>query len=876
MAEIHDLLSRYPRGLSIKEISQKLRRHRNSVSRDLQVLLLSGQVLQQAFGITRVYSLAQRTPVSRILHYTSDMVLIVDHSGTMIDANTPFLTFLSCRFDELEGKNINSEEHPLFCAIKTCSAGDFPPGTSLSATYQVSTENRVCHLKIKKINTVFEDGAPGFVFIIEDVTSEIISRDALKRSESNYRAVVETFPGMVIRFLPDGTITFANQAFLSYFHSSSGEIRDGTFFSLVNTGDLEMLRSHLADLSPEYPSASLSLRVIPAGGSPVWTTWTIHAIYEEEHGLIVYQATGRDISPEIDAKEREIENSRELAFLTIKSRDFLTMDQDTDIYSCIARHLREMIPRAAVAVYAIDPMGKKFTIKSLIREDNPLERGRVLKQDCIDLTCSLAEEETQTDEIKEALSSGSLADIGGYLYHCLIRQSIHGGFERAKVDINGKQACSAGLVWNGSLIGAVEIVTGTDSAPINRAFIETYLNMASLALQRRESEQALNLSEERFRRITAINPLPISIIDQLGRYTYLSPHFTEIFGYTLEDIPTGKEWFMYAFPNLAEQKIARETWKQDLADSVPGVIRPREFRVRCKDGLFKVILFLPVSMSDGQQLIVYEDVSPRLEAIQTRNLLFDIFRSSHDGILSTTINGRILSWNPAAERIYGYTLEEVTGKDVRIIEPPSLKGEISSILEQVNRGECITDYETKRMRKDGRLIDVSLTISPVYRDGDTITGVSTIVRDITSHKAEERLRDAETRYQDLVNNINVGVYRSTGDPEGKFIWGNTSLLRILGYDSMDELQGIAVSDIFAHSGGRAELLGELRKNGFVKNREIILRRGDGTAAHVLVTALATFSTDGSISYINGIVEDVTGQRLLEQKVARLTRNRKKA
>ncbi len=327
-------------------------------------------------------------------------------------------------------------------------------------------------------------------------------------------------------------------------------------------------------------------------------------------------------------------------------------------------------------------------------------------------------------------------------------------------------------------------------------------------------------------------------------------------------------------PRRAENRTGN--LKKDLADSVPGVIRPREFRVRCKDGLFKVILFLPVSMSDGQQLIVYEDVSPRLEAIQTRNLLFDIFRSSHDGILSTTINGRILSWNPAAERIYGYTLEEVTGKDVRIIEPPSLKGEILSILEQVNRGEYITNYETKRMRKDGRLIDVSLTISPVYRDGDTITGVSTIVRDITSHKAEERLRDAETRYQDLVNNINVGVYRSTGDPEGKFIWGNTSLLRILGYDSMDELQGVAVSDIFAHIGGRAELLAELRKNGFVKNREIILLRGDGTSAHVLVTALATFSTDGSISYINGIVEDVTGQRLLEQKVARLTRKRKKA
>lgn len=874
MADIRNTLSKHPRGLTIKELSQKLHRHRNSVSKDLHALLLSGQVLQQAFGSTRVYSLAHRTPVSRILHYTSDMVLIVDQNGIMIDANTPLLTFLSCSPEELDGKNINSEAHPIFNAIKTCSTRDSAGETPLSTTFRITTENRFCHLKIKKINTVFEDGASGFIFIIEDVTEEEISREALIRSESQYRTIIDTLHEMVICFLPDGTITFANEAFLSFFYSSPHEMQDGTFFSLVDNGDMDELRSLLAGLSPGYPAASISLRVIPAGGIRAWTNWTIHAIHEQDTDHLTFQGAGSDITRNIKAKEREIEICRELDFLSIKSREFLKIDTGTDIYNCIARHLTEMIPGAAVAVYTIDPRGRTFTIKSLIR-DISRERDRDLKQDCVDRTWSLAEEETQTEEIEETLSSGSLSDIGAYLYHGLTRQSLNRGFERATVEIDGRQACSAGLVWNGSLIGAVEIVTVKDSAPINRAFIEIYLNMASLALQRWESEHALNISEERFSRITTINPLPISIVDPSGHYVYLSPHFTEIFGYTLVDIPTGKEWFMYAFPNLAEQKTARDTWKRDLAESVPGVIRPREFRVRCKDGLFKEILFLPVSMSDGQQLIVYEDITPRLDAVQTRNLLFDIFRSSHDGIYSTTLNGRLLSWNPAVERIYGYTSEEAIGKDVRMLEPPSLRGEISSILEQVKRGEYIVDYETKRMRKDGKLLDVSLTISPVYREEHTIMGASSIIRDITSHKAEERLRNAEMRYQDLVDNINVGVYRSTGDPEGKFIWGNTSLLRILGYDSMDDLQEIAVSDIFARSGGRAELLTELRQNGFVRNREIILRRGDGTAVHVLVTALATFSPDGSVSHINGIVEDITGQRLLEQKVARLTRNRKK-
>jgi len=268
---------------------------------------------------------------------------------------------------------------------------------------------------------------------------------------------------------------------------------------------------------------------------------------------------------------------------------------------------------------------------------------------------------------------------------------------------------------------------------------------------------------------------------------------------------------------------------------------------------------------------VYEDITPRLEATQTRNLLSDIIRSSHDGIFSATIDGRVLSWNPAAERIYGYSAGEVEGTAVNMLEPPHLRGEIASIFDRVRHGESLVQYETQHVREDGRVVDVSLTISPVYQEDGSIMGASTIVRDITTQKAEERLRDVENKYQDLVDNINVGVYRSTGDPKGRFIWGNTSLLRILGYKTLNELQEVPVSDIFTRSTGREELLSELKMNGFVKNLEIALRRGDGPVIHVLVTALATFNPDGSISHINGIVEDITGQRLLENKVAQLYR-----
>jgi hypothetical protein len=209
------------------------------------------------------------------------------------------------------------------------------------------------------------------------------------------------------------------------------------------------------------------------------------------------------------------------------------------------------------------------------------------------------------------------------------------------------------------------------------------------------------------------------------------------------------------------------------------------------------------------------------------------------------------------------------GKDIALLFPPHLPGEKDRILAMVQSGKFIPELETERVRKDGAVIDVSVTISPVFDRDGTIIGVSTIVKDITAKKAAERFRELESRYRSRVDAINVGVYRSTGDPGGRFVWGNSSLVRILGYSSFEDVADIPVSDHFLHIGGRRELLDDLRHSGFVKNRELLLRKKDGSTLHVLVTALATFAPDGGIVFINGIVEDVTENRILARKLASL-------
>jgi PAS domain S-box-containing protein len=231
---------------------------------------------------------------------------------------------------------------------------------------------------------------------------------------------------------------------------------------------------------------------------------------------------------------------------------------------------------------------------------------------------------------------------------------------------------------------------------------------------------------------------------------------------------------------------------------------------------------------------------------------------SGETIVGYSTDGSITSWNPAAEKVFGYTEEEMLNKPVTNLVPQNKRAELKTIFSKVMAGESVGGYEIKMTGKGGSPVDIALTISPITSENGTIVGASSIARDITGEKMEQYLREHEDQYRTLVEDLNVGIYRSTGDPRGKFIWGNTALLNILGYHSISELQGINVIDMFSAPDGRIELLGELRKHGFVKNHILHLSRADGNPISVCVTALAEFDKDENVVFINGIVQDITG------------------
>ena len=140
------------------------------------------------------------------------------------------------------------------------------------------------------------------------------------------------------------------------------------------------------------------------------------------------------------------------------------------------------------------------------------------------------------------------------------------------------------------------------------------------------------------------------------------------------------------------------------------------------------------------------------QRMQAKNFhLAAIVDSSEDAIISITLDGNVLSWNKGAEHLHGYPAPEVLGRSISIVVPPVCYAELPDIFQRVGRGEFIERFETVRVSKDGTLLDVSLTISPVRNDADQVVGASIIARDITAKKREEAER------QQMIEELNEAL-----------------------------------------------------------------------------------------------------------------------
>jgi len=248
-----------------------------------------------------------------------------------------------------------------------------------------------------------------------------------------------------------------------------------------------------------------------------------------------------------------------------------------------------------------------------------------------------------------------------------------------------------------------------------------------------------------------------------------------------------------------------------------------------------------------------------------------IVESSDDAIISKDLNAIINSWNKGAERIFGFTAEEAIGKPITILIPLDRRDEETEILARIRRGERIEQFETVRQRKDGSLINVSLTVSPIKDDHGKIIGASKIARDITQSKeARERLQRALDFDETVMSSMGEGLY--TVDTEGRLTFMNPAAQRILGW-TLDELLGRCMHDVTHHTrpdgtpfpGEDCAGFQVLREGKTLTEYQDVFIRKDGTFFDVVYSSSALRSGD-KITGLVVVFRDVTERKRAGQEI----------
>ena len=475
-----------PRGMTITEITKQTGIKRNSAAKYLEMMHISGKVDCQLIGTAKVFSIAQRVPLSAFLCFSRDFIVVLDSSGSITQINDRFLEDAGIKKEDVIGKTIDEARLPIVSSPEAETAIAGTRGEQTVTDIHCREKGRDADYHMQVIPTVFEDGRSGLTIVLDDVTAE----------RQNYR---------------------------------------------------------------------------------------------------------------------------NMEFLARTAMELVDMPLESNIYQYIADRVAELVPGAKVDVNALNENLKNFSIKALADRNFHDALHRILGRDPIGLELPMLEifSGSHKDQAFKVIKKGSaeflLEDREGprsiSLYDLCFQRIPKDQCSEIMRDQGIGKVNIFLIFWKNEFFGAVSIFLGRNDTIENIHAVESFIRQASIAISQRMTADRLRRSEEWFREMANISPHPISIIDRKGRYLFINLAFTKMFGYSLEEVRNGREWFRIAYPDPKYRKMALEAWKADLEKSQIGEFRPRRFKVRCKNGEKREVLFTPVTLSNGAQFITYVDVS---------------------------------------------------------------------------------------------------------------------------------------------------------------------------------------------------------------------------------------------------------------------------
>jgi len=418
------------------------------------------------------------------------------------------------------------------------------------------------------------------------------------------------------------------------------------------------------------------------------------------------------------------------------------------------------------------------------------------------------------------------------------------------------------VIENGHVVLVAGLANKSDPyKESDAAYISLLLEGMWNIIQRKKVEDKYRAEREKLDILTENAPFGLVMIEKDGKFSYINPKFTEITGYEISDISSGKEWFRMAYPDPSYRHEVISVWLNDLETTRKGEQRPRVFMVTCKDGTQKIINFIPVLFEGGRNMVTIEDITARKKTEKTlresKENLYAAINSIHDSLIIIDRSGKVLLANITVAKRIGKNSGELPGTYLY----DNFSDEVAKLRKEKFDSVFATGNPV-HFEDERNCVYYENYAYPVLSGEDEISRIVIFARDITKEKlAEEALKKSEENYRSIFENAAEGIFQTT--PEGRFISLNPAMARMHGFASPEEMLK-DISSINKQLILRAEdgkrYIRTLLKDGKTRQFETEVRRRDGGIIWVSINARVIKDAAGKIIRYEGTSEDITEQK----------------
>lgn len=842
LRDIRRILRHNPKGLSISDISRKVGLNRNSVAKYLEMLLISGQAEMRTYGAAKVYTASQRLPISALLEYSSDLIVVLDGEGQILQINAPFISFSGMKKEDLLGTTLAASGLPVVTSPLVLSVLEDQPTGEVVVPEVAWGDKSIFRAKI--LPTTFEEGGGGTTIILEDLTE----MKKTWRMRTFLASIVESTEDAVIGKDLEGRVLSWNQGAERLYRYTPHEMIGQTLDRLVPPEKIDEIHRIQDEIEGGRSIDRLETVRLRKDMSRVDVAISVSPVRDEEGRVVGASTIARDITAQKDAEEKQRLHTEETAFLSKTAMAFVEMEDDDEIFRYIGKQVWTLLPHATVIVSSYDLKEEKFYIEAVVagEEEN---HGSRLYRDHYPMTPEIrAHRESRLYEkvpLPGHPATGTAEAEDGYMY--------------------------APLISHETFFGNVVVLTERDDVQRKREVIEAFVRQSAVALHRRDARLALKRSRERARTLLDASFDLVVLTNPEGAVLAVNERAGRFFNQTgiKEAGP------LYTALEGMQEGVLREG-------------RPAKSEVRACGKTFEVSM-TPVRVVDG---IVHEiatffrnitlEREAQEESRRTNRQLADIIEFLPDATVVVDAAGQVLAWNRAMEEISGVRKDAIIGESGYAYAVPFYGERRPVLLDLVGtedapppgylhferQGDTVVGSAYCPEAKGGEGAYVWGKASALFNDAGERIGAIEVVRDITPLvEADMALRRSEEEYRALVEQASSVILSL--DPEGRVMFLNTFAERCFGY-TREEVIGRSVLGLITpevESSGRdlrvlvRSICTHPERFQTCENETITK---DGRRLWFSWTNQAVYASDGTLKGVTCIGHEITERRDLER------------